>query len=51
MSINQPQVSFLPPAEYTGSIQPAPQASYEETLAILQERATKTNAGEPVVAV
>ncbi|KAG9071557.1 hypothetical protein KI688_005769 [Linnemannia hyalina] len=51
MSINQPQVSFLPPTEYHGSIQPAPQASYEETLAILQERAAKTNAGEPVTAM
>lgn len=50
MSINQPQVSFLPPAEYHGSIQPAPQASYEETLAILQERAAKTNTGESVAA-
>ncbi|KAF8943907.1 hypothetical protein BGZ47_004902 [Haplosporangium gracile] len=50
MSINQPQVSFLPPVEYHGSIQPAPQASYDETLAILREWAAKENAGEPSTA-
>ncbi|KAF9083047.1 hypothetical protein BGX23_011831 [Mortierella sp. AD031] len=45
MTINQPEVSFLPRSEYHGSVQPVPQASYDETLAILQarEKASKGN--------
>ncbi|KAG0378403.1 hypothetical protein BGX24_003937 [Mortierella sp. AD032] len=45
MTINQPEVSFLPPSEYLGSIAPAPQLSYDETLAILQERERKLQEG------
>ncbi|KAF9127872.1 hypothetical protein BGW39_005508 [Mortierella sp. 14UC] len=46
MTINQPEVSFLPPSEYLGSIAPAPQPSYDETLAILQERKRKLQEGK-----